>query len=550
MKPFALLSILSSHAAMRNAFAGFSKLRSMKIKFLMPFIFLPFLALGQGTVTSVDVVVPSPSNLVIISTGGPVETSGEITLELVTGSGREFLATPANGDPGVPQLRQITGDDVPEATPTQKGIVNISTQSFGGNKTFNDNVNIVGTNGNIFTLQNEAFIYKYVGTYPTGTQFFGFNNSSPTRFFDLKAPVAAGTYYVHRNAAGSESLILDLMSDNITFGLRNAAEETIVKLRSVGLSFVNSNFVVGENSAMEDHPQFKVLGSQNYAVNKILPFNYQMTVQNKTNTNGESAAIGFGVDDNQKRLGAYISFVRANTQSRGNLHFGVSDNNTPSVLEDVLVLKTGGHVELPKLTASALTVTDGDKNLVSGTIGAGLNLTSNILSVDITSLPSESNINRQTDIVAVYDVSAGALVKTTTDNLNPGMGLPFLFGQFNPGDETAYYGGLHPQSSGTTPDVCRIYIYKTGVITAAMVLFDNAGALATAETSTIYIRVNNTTNYTISDVVKNDARPTVYNNNTLNIAVNAGDYIEIYWRTPNWATNPTQVRLSGMVYLQ
>ena len=80
MKPFALLSILSSHAAMRNAFAGFSKLRSMKIKFLMPLIFLPFLVFGQ--VTSVNVVINEDAEDVLQSTGGPITSTGDIEITL------------------------------------------------------------------------------------------------------------------------------------------------------------------------------------------------------------------------------------------------------------------------------------------------------------------------------------------------------------------------------------------------------------------------------------------------------------------------------------
>ena len=137
MKPFALLSILSSHAAMRNAFAGFFKLRSMKIKFLMPFILLPFLAFGQG-VTSVNVEIDAGSSSVMEATGGPITTSGVITLGLKQGDPHEFLAVPLGAIPDVPMFRVIVADDLPEASLSQRGIVNISSQTFGGNKTFND----------------------------------------------------------------------------------------------------------------------------------------------------------------------------------------------------------------------------------------------------------------------------------------------------------------------------------------------------------------------------------------------------------------------------
>ena len=110
--------------------------------------------------------------------------------------------------------------------------------------------------------------------------------------------------------------------------------------------------------------------------------------------------------------------------------------------------------------------------------------------------------------------------------------------------------GINPQSAGSTAAVNRIYIPRDGTITAAYVVFDNSGTLATTETGTIAIRLNNTTDYSISASVTNDVRPTVYNNTGLSIAVSAGDYIELKWTTPTYATNPTQVRVQGVINIQ
>lgn len=131
-----------------------------------------------------------------------------------------------------------------------------------------------------------------------------------------------------------------------------------------------------------------------------------------------------------------------------------------------------------------------------------------------------------------------------------GYALQFAAGQFNPADATVYYTGINPQSSGSTAAVNRIYIPRAGTITAAYVVFDNSGTLGTTETSTVAIRVNNTTDNTISAAVTNDARPTVFSNTSLNIAVSAGDYIELKWTAPTWATNPTAVRIQAIVNIQ
>ncbi len=134
--------------------------------------------------------------------------------------------------------------------------------------------------------------------------------------------------------------------------------------------------------------------------------------------------------------------------------------------------------------------------------------------------------------------------------VHSGYCLQFSAAQFNPADATTYYMGINPQSAGGTAAVNRIYIPRNGTITAAYVVFDNSGTLGTTETGTIAIRLNNTTDYSISASVANDVRPTVYNNTGLSIAVSAGDYIELKWTTPTYATNPTQVRVQGVINIQ
>jgi len=131
-----------------------------------------------------------------------------------------------------------------------------------------------------------------------------------------------------------------------------------------------------------------------------------------------------------------------------------------------------------------------------------------------------------------------------------GYSEQFGFGQFNPNDAANYYGGGQVQSSGTTAGVSRIYIPKTGTIKVCYVVFDNAGTLGSSESSTISIRVENTTDYTVSSTVTNDSRPTVFSNTSMSVPVTAGQYIEIKWFTPTWATNPTSVRLSGTIYIE
>lgn len=131
-----------------------------------------------------------------------------------------------------------------------------------------------------------------------------------------------------------------------------------------------------------------------------------------------------------------------------------------------------------------------------------------------------------------------------------GYSEQFNFGQFNPNDATTYYGGGQVQSSGTTAGVSRVYIPKSGTIKSCYIVFDNSGTLSSNEISTISIRVDNATDFTVSSVVTNDARPTVFSNTSMSVPVTAGQYVEIKWVTPTWTTNPTSVRISGTLYIE
>lgn len=116
-----------------------------------------------------------------------------------------------------------------------------------------------------------------------------------------------------------------------------------------------------------------------------------------------------------------------------------------------------------------------------------------------------------------------------------------------PADSTTYYfGGSFGTTAGTIAGNRRIYIPANCKITGAYFVFSqNAGS---AETSSLYIRVNDTTDYLVSSSVVNNATTAVASNTSLSISLSAGSYIEMKWITPAWATNPTLVSISGILY--
>lgn len=123
---------------------------------------------------------------------------------------------------------------------------------------------------------------------------------------------------------------------------------------------------------------------------------------------------------------------------------------------------------------------------------------------------------------------------------------------FNPSDSTTYYfgAGLGLSVSLTTADIKRLYIPVAGTITLARVTFSTTGTLGSNNQSTVSIRLNNTTDTTLSAVTTQDAAVTSFASGALSVAVVAGDYIELKWVTPAWGTNPTAVMVTFQVFVR
>lgn len=119
----------------------------------------------------------------------------------------------------------------------------------------------------------------------------------------------------------------------------------------------------------------------------------------------------------------------------------------------------------------------------------------------------------------------------------------------NPADATTYYfGGLQGAGLGTTGGGRRIYIPRAGTVTKAYLVF--TCSTGSNETSTVSFRLNDTTDTTISTTVALNASPHVASKTDLSISVSAGDFFEIKWVSPTWATNPTAVSVSGVIWIE
>jgi len=113
--------------------------------------------------------------------------------------------------------------------------------------------------------------------------------------------------------------------------------------------------------------------------------------------------------------------------------------------------------------------------------------------------------------------------------------------------QTIYFGNL-PKAPVTAAATSKIYIRKAGTLKVAQI-YCYSGTAGTAESWSIYVRVNNTTDYLIQALTVS-ASERVFTNSALSVLLSAGDYVEIKSVNPTWATNPLTTIFGGYLYIE
>lgn len=118
----------------------------------------------------------------------------------------------------------------------------------------------------------------------------------------------------------------------------------------------------------------------------------------------------------------------------------------------------------------------------------------------------------------------------------------------SPADSATVYFGMLPKAPVTTANISKVYIRRAGTIKIAEI-YCYSGTAGTAEAWSLYIRVNNTTDYLIA-TLSVSASERAFSNTNLSIAVSVDDYIEIKGIQPAWGTNPLTTIYGGYVYIE
>ncbi len=122
-----------------------------------------------------------------------------------------------------------------------------------------------------------------------------------------------------------------------------------------------------------------------------------------------------------------------------------------------------------------------------------------------------------------------------------------------PANTTTYYvGNAYSSSPQTAEPTTRIYIPKACVLKAAYVYFNVSGTVGSNQQFTVSVRLNNTTDTTITSTMTadNGSGLNVGSNTGLSVALVAGDFISLKFVTPTWGTLPTNLRVFATLYFE
>lgn len=204
---------------------------------------------------------------------------------------------------------------------------------------------------------------------------------------------------------------------------------------------------------------------------------------------------------------------------------------------------TGTKIEIMEIDPA--TIASASITILRRGLGFGGDLTTETTAYKLDWSANETTINFGTDVPQLFQLIINAVAAR-------GYTLQACSGSFSPADGTVYYFGQnYGVAPSTTKNVTKIFVPKAGTIKAVYLsVYNTSGTAGSSETSTIAIRLNDTTDTTVSATVITTAASNEFSNTALSIAVVAGDYIEFKWTTPTWATNPPTVRLAAVIYIE
>lgn len=161
------------------------------------------------------------------------------------------------------------------------------------------------------------------------------------------------------------------------------------------------------------------------------------------------------------------------------------------------------------------------------------------------------------EYAAVNPTAAGLALLDDADaaaqrgTLSAGLALQACMSATTFAASTTYVWGL-PNMLGSPGGGSRnrIICPRAGTIKSCYAFTYQATVPSTESGWELYIRVNNTTDYLVQSISSTGTSYDTWTNTGLSIAVSAGDYVELKFVTPAWATASGATRAGATIYLE
>jgi hypothetical protein len=256
----------------------------------------------------------------------------------------------------------------------------------------------------------------------------------------------------------------------------------------------------------------------------------------------------------QSSVGNGILYIRIQNGYELNEIHDVDLITTPPTTGDVLTYNGSLWVnQAPASGSGTVTSIATTSPITGGTITTtgtiGINQSSAIQDGYLSSADWSTFNGKQATLVSGTNIKTiNGISILGSGDLDTGYTLSVQALTSSPADgQTIYFGNL-PKAPVTTANISKVYIPRAGVIKRAEI-YCYSGTAGTNQAWSGYIRLNNTTDTLISTLsVATNER--VFSNSSLAISVVAGDYFEIKFINPTWATNPLTTIFGGYIYIE
>lgn len=117
---------------------------------------------------------------------------------------------------------------------------------------------------------------------------------------------------------------------------------------------------------------------------------------------------------------------------------------------------------------------------------------------------------------------------------------------FSPADSTTYYWGGSPSQAPLTAEnlLTKIVAPKAGTVRAVVISLIGNGS---GESVEFYLRLNSSSDNTIT--LTGDTSSNLVSNYSMSVPIAQGDAITIKMVAPVWATNPVNLRMYAIIYI-